>query len=178
MSTYSSPERYFMEALRTHLPSALPDFLLQQRWFGGKARAVQSVDIPDIVPLDTTSFLILARVHYASGPAETYAIPLVRASGEIPLLRLRIQPDNFTEEIFLKDALLDERFLTQLLEAIARNVSLAGNAGQIRAISTSAQQPLKPSLMHAEQSNSSVVYQQRMVLKLFRRLEEGLNPVL
>lgn len=184
MSTYSSPDRSFMEALHTHLPSALPEFLLQQRWFGGKARAIQSVEIPDIVPLDTTSYLILARIHYASGPADTYAIPLIRASGEIQFPYLRIQPDNFAEEIFLKDALSDERFLSQLLEAIARNVSIAGSAGQIRAISTSAlqafwlpgQPPLKPSLMRAEQSNSSVVYEQRMVLKLFRRLEEGLNP--
>jgi maltose alpha-D-glucosyltransferase/alpha-amylase len=38
------------------------------------------------------------------------------------------------------------------------------------------QGPLAPSLMKAEQSNSSVVYANRLVLKLFRRLEEGLNP--
>ena len=30
--------------------------------------------------------------------------------------------------------------------------------------------------MHAEQSNSSVVYEKRLVLKIFRRLEEGVNP--
>ena len=30
--------------------------------------------------------------------------------------------------------------------------------------------------MNAEQSNSSVVYEKRLVLKIFRRVEEGLNP--
>ena len=77
MPTNSSPEKSFLVCLQTHLPSALPEFLLQQRWFGGKARQIHSVEIPDIVPLTTVnSYLIFARINYASGPAETYAIPL------------------------------------------------------------------------------------------------------
>ena len=32
--------------------------------------------------------------------------------------------------------------------------------------------------MNREQSNSSVVYEKRLVLKIFRRLEKGLNPEL
>ena len=53
MPTNSSPEKSFLAALQTQLPSALPQFLLQQRWFGGKARAIHSVEISDIVPLTT-----------------------------------------------------------------------------------------------------------------------------
>ena len=82
MSTSSLPEKSFLAALQTHLPVALPQFLLQQRWFGGKARPIQSVEIPDIVPLNlVSSYLVLARVNYASGPVETYALPLVRYLG-------------------------------------------------------------------------------------------------
>jgi len=184
MSIYSSPDKSFVESLRTHLPSVLLEFLAQQRWFGGKARAIESIQISDIVPLDSLTHLILARVHYASGPDETYAIPLMRASKEFAPLCLRIQLNDSTEQIFLKDALTDEQFLTQLLEAIAKNVTLPGLRGQIRAVSTSAlpslfhlsQGPLKPSVMRAEQSNSSVAYENRLVLKLFRRVAEGLNP--
>ena len=184
MSTYPSPDKSYIDALQTHLPSLLPQFLLQQRWFGGKARAIHSVEISDIVPLDALACLILARVHYVSGPAETYAIPLIRVRKETAPPCLRIQPENFTEEIILKDALAEESFLAQLLDKIARKDSAPGTRGQIRAASTSALQslwqpgqgPLKPSLMHAEQSNSSVVYGNRLVLKLFRRVEEGFNP--
>ncbi len=174
-----------MEFLQTHLPSALPEFLLQQRWFGGKARAIQSVQVSDIVPFDSlSSYLILAKIDYAEGSAETYAIPLIRAPRETEPPVLAIQSKNGTEEIFLKNALIDERFLTRLLEAIAKNVSLPGTKGQIRCISTPAlpalwqpsQGPLKPSIMRAEQSNSSVAYENRLVLKLFRRVAEGLNP--
>ncbi|MGH9548666.1 MAG: maltokinase N-terminal cap-like domain-containing protein, partial [Terriglobales bacterium] len=74
MATSSSPERSFLAALQNNLPSVLPEFLLQQRWFGGKARQIHSVEIPDIVPITAANaYLIFVRVHYASGPLETYA---------------------------------------------------------------------------------------------------------
>ncbi len=185
MSTSSSPERSLLAALQNNLPSRLPQFLSQQRWFGGKARQIHSVEIPDIVPLPVvSSYLILARVNYANGLVETYAIPLLRTSSEAQASSLKIQPDNFSEEIVLKDALTDQQFLTYLLDAIAKGVSLPGMKGQIRAVSSSALQslwqpaqgPLLPSLMKAEQSNSSVIYGKRLVLKIFRRMEPGLNP--
>ena len=85
MSIYSSPDNSFLESLQTHLPSALPEFLAQQRWFGGKARAIESIQISDIVPLDSLAHLILATIDYVSGPVETYAIPLMRAPESLRL---------------------------------------------------------------------------------------------
>ena len=86
----------------------------------------------------------------------------------------------------LHDALADEPFLASLLDAIAQGLSFPGANGEVRAVSTKALRPLwqpsqgslTPSLVKAEQSNSSVVYGQRLVLKIFRRLEEGVNPEL
>src|SRR5689334_21939131 len=118
MSTYSSPDKSFIGVLQTQLPALLPGFLLQQRWFGGKARGIESVQISDIVSFDSLAHLILARIQYASGPAETYAIPLIRAPKEPAPPCLRIQPNDSIESIFLKDALTDEKFLIQLLDAI------------------------------------------------------------
>jgi maltose alpha-D-glucosyltransferase/alpha-amylase len=188
MPTHSSPE--VLAALKEGLPPVLPQFLERQRWFGGKARTISAVEVVDIIPFSETlrAYVILARVQYASGPAETYVIPLVRSPdgptspGDFSLLR--IQSANFPQEIILKDALTDEEFLAHLLEAIANGVSFGGASGQVRAVPTSAlpsiwqpsQGPLTPSLMQAEQSNSSVVYEERLVLKIFRRLQPGLNP--
>jgi maltose alpha-D-glucosyltransferase/alpha-amylase len=185
MPTNSSPEKSFLAYLETQLPSALPQFLLRQRWFGGKARQIKSIEIPDIVPLTTVNaYLIFARVNYAEGPAETYAIPMVRISSEGQVSSLRIHPDRSFAEIILKDALTDQQFLAHLLDAIANRASWPGIKGQVRAVPTSAleslwrpaQGPITPSLMNAEQSNSSVVYDKRLVLKMFRRVEAGLNP--
>ena len=69
MPTNPSLENSFLAALQNSLPSVLPQFLLQQRWFGGKARQIQSVEIPDIVPITAANaHLTFARVNYARGP--------------------------------------------------------------------------------------------------------------
>ena len=191
MPTSSSPQDPLLDVLKGIVPSALPEFLVKQRWFGAKARTISSVEVSDIIPFHSDglrSYFILAQVKYTSGPVETYDIPLVPAPDGAAQpdssLLLRIQPGSSPEVIVLKDALTDENFLAHLLDAIATGVSLRGARGMVRAVSTptlqSLWQPsqglLTPSLMHAEQSNSSVVYEKRLVLKMFRRLEEGLNP--
>ena len=186
MLTSSVSEESFLVALRTALPSILPEFLMQRRWFGGKARTILSVEVSDVVPFcpnTLRSYFILANVRYASGPAETYHIPLVRGPGE-PASELRFRTEHFSEDVVLHDALTDEQFLASLLDAIAQGLSFPGANGEVRAVPTKAlgplwqpsQGPLTPSLVKAEQSNSSVVYGQRLVLKIFRRLEEGENP--
>jgi maltose alpha-D-glucosyltransferase / alpha-amylase len=187
MPISSFSEESFLVALLSSLSPELPQFLVKQRWFGGKARTISSVEVSDIVPFRVNtlrSYFVLARVKYASGPAETYAIPLVCTSGESGQSLFRVQLEGSPEEIFLKDALTDEQFLTCLLDAIPSGASLSGMRGQIRAVATSAlpslwvptQGPLTPYLMHAEQSNSSVIYEKMLVLKIFRRVQQGLNP--
>jgi len=191
MPMNSSPEDLFLAALRDSPPVALPQFLIKQRWFGGKARTISSVEVSDIIPFDSDalrSYLVLAKVNYTTGPAETYDIPLVRAphgpAQPSDSSSLRVRARNFPEEIALKDALTDENFLAHLLDVVANGVAVRGAGGQVRAVSTSAlhsiwqpsQGLLMPSVMSAEQSNSSVVYEKRLVLKIFRRLEQGLNP--
>jgi maltose alpha-D-glucosyltransferase/alpha-amylase len=186
MLTSSVPEDSFLVALRGALPSILPEFLMQRRWFGGKARTMLSVEVSDVVPFcpnTLRSYFILANVRYASGPAETYQVPLVWGPGE-PTSELRVRQDKFAEDIVLHDALTDQQFLASLLNAIAQGLSFCGANGEIRAVPTKvlgalwqpSQGPLTPSLVKAEQSNSSVIYGQRLVLKIFRRAEEGLNP--
>lgn len=190
MAEALAPEESFLAALYRSLPEVLPEFLVHRRWFGGKARAIESVEISDVVPIHRPTgrwYVVLAKVGYVGGSSETYNVPLVKLSPDInrdPAAVLKFRPESNADEIVLADALADKEFLRCLLEAIAPGACFVGVKGQIRAVSTSAlatlspplQPPLPPSLMNAEQSNSSVVYGQRLVLKIFRRVEEGLNP--
>jgi maltose alpha-D-glucosyltransferase/alpha-amylase len=182
-----------LAGFRESLPPILPDFLVQRRWFGGKARVIQSVEVSDVVPLLSTDprvYLFLIHIEYTTGFGEMYALPLRLAMDEEqspagePAPSLRINWEGSSGKIVLYDALSNQPFLTFLLEAVARGDRFPGARGEVRAVSGAAlrsmwepsQGPLAPSLMKVEQSNSSVVYANRLVLKLFRRLEEGLNP--
>jgi maltose alpha-D-glucosyltransferase/alpha-amylase len=189
----SIAEESFVAVLHSYLPGVLPEFLRSRRWFGGKARRIQAVEVLDVVPVQhhaLHAYLVLAQVSYDTGPADTYDIPLVRLGGGTAQLPsdnayvLTFRPAQMSEEIVLADAMSDERFLNCLLDAIVQNAVFPGSEGGLRAVSTNAmaalwqpeQGPLAPALMRAEQSNSSVVYGQCLVLKIFRRVEQGINP--
>jgi len=62
-----------MEMLTTRpelesLRQALPEWLLRQRWFGAKTRAIDSVEIIDWAAVSTAAAIAFIHVHYAEGP--------------------------------------------------------------------------------------------------------------
>src|SRR5216684_1202040 len=156
------------------LPPILPDFLAQRRWFGGKARVIQSVEVSDVVLLLSTDpqvYLFLIHIEYATGLGETYALPLRLAMDEeqSPGGELapspRISWESSSGKIVLYDALSNQPFLTFLLEAVARGDRFTGVRGEVRAVPAAAlrsmwepsQGPLAPSLMKGEQSTLGIL---------------------
>jgi maltose alpha-D-glucosyltransferase/alpha-amylase len=175
--------------------------------FGGRGRALRSVRVREVVRFDeeeglSDAALLLLAVDYAQGEPETYALPLGFASGEraarlrerLPgALVARIEGED---EGILFDALADPELATGLLEAIARRRRFRGESeGELVAwptaafrglanpapashVASSGSVALSPALHEGEQSNSSVIFGDRFVLKLFRRLDPGINPEL
>jgi maltose alpha-D-glucosyltransferase/alpha-amylase len=198
LAVRGSWENAFRGRGKAALEAVLPYYLKPRRWFGGKARAMRSVSIIEAIPIaqgrERPKFYVtLLRVDYFEGEAETYVLPLAFAAGgladqvasEFPqaaVVRLEVEG----EEGLLFDALWDEGFCGALLQAIARRRRFDGTAGELAAGSTkvlrqlwdAAEEPLTPSVLKAEQSNTSVIYGDRFILKLFRRLDEGVNPEL
>ena len=84
----------------------------------------------------------------------------------------------------LYDALYDPAFSEALLDAIGGRRRFAGRRGEVTASPTSAYRKLRGGrgnrlearVGRAEQSNTSVVFGDRLILKLFRCLEPGINP--
>jgi trehalose synthase-fused probable maltokinase len=181
MSLYEGLRRAVAEQLATYLP--------KQRWFGGKARQIRSAELIDLVPVQAApveAFVLLARVEYDSGPGDTYVLPLLplnasteQAADRDAVLIIR-EPASAT----LNDGLKNEQFLSALLDAIGANLTFTGQRGEIRAASSSvfrtirvgSGNALRPRVLRGEQSNSSIAYGDRFILKLFRRVEEGVNP--
>jgi trehalose synthase-fused probable maltokinase len=180
---------------RDRLQEELPAFLRERRWFGGKAQPIRAVEVMDVVPFDTTAdraYLLLARVEHYEEPGQTYFVPLVEAADVAaipagangqPSPHMEL-PGEDSESILAYDATASPPFLSSLLSTMRENRSFRSQHGEVRGVSShvlerlvaDADGGLTPKLMRAEQSNTSVVYGDRLVLKLFRRVEEGINP--
>lgn len=174
----------------------LPNYLLGTRWFGAKARTITSARIAEAVKVpvgDSPSYISLVRVEYADGDPQTYVLPLRFASGEWATqieaeapqaIVARLRTGGPEGEIVAYDASWDKDFARLLLEATGSERTFSGDSGDIAAWHTPAytgvvgQDPgsLEASVMRAEQSNTSVKYSSRAIMKLFRRLEEGTSP--
>jgi maltose alpha-D-glucosyltransferase/alpha-amylase len=189
-------EHVFQGKAKTTLESALPPYLRTRRWFGGKARQVRAAAIAEVIPLpsdsDRQAYLILLMVSDVEGGSETYVLPVTIATGE-QAERLQKESPHLLiarlcqggEEGVLYDALYEKNFCQTLLTAITRRRRFKGTAGgELVAMQTSALRklqnvlgaPLDPTLSKAEQSNTSVVYGDRLIFKLFRRVSQGVNP--
>ena len=157
------------------IATGLTAWLPQQRWFGGKGRSVTSLDASGGEPIASTDDLILsvvvARVHYDDGGSEDYQV----------LLSGRPQPWGDIEHAYIGevggtyyyDAPHDPHAMTSLLDALRDGTTTADTSfHRIGEIGTE----LRARLVGAEQSNTSIVFGEELILKVFRRLAPGVNP--
>jgi maltokinase len=170
----------------TELEAALAEFLPTQRWFAGKGRAVAEVRVERSVPLRTalpSLSAVVATVAYADGGAQRYHLPVGHDRGlEARQLNHRV-PDAVIYETKgprggpFYDAARDERLGGVYLDLLSR----AATVEELRfyRVPEWTESPRGPGrLLGAEQSNSSLVFADRLILKLFRLLEPGENPEL
>jgi maltose alpha-D-glucosyltransferase/alpha-amylase len=171
----------------------LPRYLPQSRWFGAKTRSIASIVVHDWTQLPTTgapAFLAMLNVRYNDGGEESYSVPLSVARGRGAEKLVKNRPQLVLSRLttprgpaVLHDALADESACQSMLAAISENAVFKTQHGEIRAFRLAgfdqARGPGEEALPSvpgaAEQSNSSVRFGERLILKLFRRLERGVN---
>ncbi len=178
---------------RATLVRTLPQFLSSRRWFLGKRRRIRSVAVHDLIPIEKErSALIIVRLDYDDGEPDAYGLSLALALGE---KADRVRRDS--AEVILTEvrnaageqgvvfgALWDKNFSNALLEGVVRRRKFRGGRGELVAWRTSAfhklwgtRHPnLDPYRLHAEQRNSSIVFGDRFIMKMYRRLEGGVHP--
>ena len=182
----------FEPAASLALERVLPEYLKACRWFAGKARTIRSVKLSEVIPVTERASQILLTVDYLEGEPDTYALAVAFADGERAEAVRREWPKAVIAAFrgggaagVLYDALYDPNFARVLMDAIARRRRFKGRSGRLLAVPTRVFRKLHgphqavtldPSLLGAEQSNTSVLYGDRLILKVFRRLEEGVNP--
>ncbi|RIK92456.1 MAG: maltose alpha-D-glucosyltransferase [Proteobacteria bacterium] len=182
---------------RAALEGVLPSLLQERRWFGAKAGRVRSARLLDAIPMSNAgaeALLLLVRVDREPAGADTWSLPVSFAYDERAEMLMRERPQSVLVELpadrsggsrgVLYDALEDPAFCTAWLDGIARRRRWDGVAGQLTAGTTAAFRELRgdagsalqPNVLRVEQSNTSVAFGDRFVLKLYRRLVDGTNP--
>ncbi len=175
---------------RKTLASALAGVLPTRRWFGAKARQIRNLTILEAIPLASLARLLVVRVAFATGPDEVYQMPLAfmanGAEGAIAAAArwLVVEHRQGGVEGVLYDAVGDSKFCGELLAVFDEPMELIGSSGTIEIEQTvqyeslrgSRGLPLTPRVLQGEQSNSSIVFGDQLIMKLFRRVENGLNP--
>ncbi len=162
--------------------SALAAWLAGQRWYGTKSQAIAATEVQDAVTLapDPALVLALVRARLADGRDERYQLVLSFAEADA-VTRDDAPVVQRTATATVLDALADPGRARPLLTAIDAETTLDGDRGSFSfhrgdytgPLDTAG--PVRP--MGVEQSNSSIVFSDT-VLKVFRRLEPGVNPEL
>ncbi|GAA6614329.1 maltose alpha-D-glucosyltransferase [Scytonema sp. NUACC26] len=182
------------------LESVLQGYLYTCNWFNGKALTVQSTHITETVSIsskDTEAKMVWLRVEYLQGDSETYLLVFAYAEDEqarqvladnpqAVVARLEVQRIGVDSETpangILFDATADEKFLCLLVDAIAQNRFFKGMSGELAAKATDllpelrGDETLEPTILQGEFQNTYVIYGNRLFLKIFRKLEEGMHP--
>ncbi|MEW5803115.1 MAG: maltose alpha-D-glucosyltransferase [bacterium] len=171
----------------------LPSFLRSSRWFGGKSRRIQQVKIVKTIPMSKNSpavYLLFLDVHYTEGMPEVYLLPLTFAHETQAQQIMEDHPQGVIARVridevmgIIYDGVYSEKFRQDLLLMVSKRQKIRDDGGELAAYPGKAlrgfmkekQLPFESLVLKGEQSNSSILYGNRLFLKLFRRLEEGMN---
>jgi maltose alpha-D-glucosyltransferase/alpha-amylase len=188
---------------REMLERILPGYLPKQRWFGAKSRTIESVSVVDWAELPGGSgvaapALFFLQVCYwaeskdKAPECDLYQLPLALTSGfEAVEAARESAPGSIVVALMtpqgpavLQDATAREDLRQGLLGLIEGDGSaaLGGGDGQVvgrhgaRLAEVRGEEALASRTGSAEQSNTSILYGRKLILKLFRRLQTGENP--
>lgn len=168
---------------------SLPLYLAKRRWFAGQERPSSSVRLLYVIPLaEHTDAPLLAEVEVqGAAGVERYRLPLAavpeRAVGnDLPqqLALARLRRGRRVE--LLTDAFSLPQFSQHILSLLREQSMLRSAAGEIQfraepgllALETFDESAFK--LLSAEQSNSSALLGEQLLVKLLRRGFPGIHP--
>ncbi|MEA1929239.1 MAG: putative maltokinase [Candidatus Auribacterota bacterium] len=177
---------------RKELESRLPDFLRKCRWFGGKAKSISGIKAlaGEFLPKTRNkTFFLTVIVSYEDYPDDHYLLPLsCRFTGQeeppgdisMPLARIRIGG----REGIIYDASGNPEFRKACFNLIAREEVTGGEEEYLHGIpgkSLRGKMKYRTSLpesrlLRKEQSNTSFIYGNEYILKLYRRVTDTSNP--
>jgi len=172
---------------RGAVESAIAGWIGAQRWFGGGGRQVRSAAVRDAVPVtdggEAARFL-LVEIQYVEGEPETYAVPLAFARG---IEAERLEADRPRAAIarlaledgagILFDATARPSFDRALVALMATRKAVAGDRGALAGVPEAKIRGIGEldSRVGSTDRSTHVVFGDRWILKLGRRIEAGIH---
>ena len=169
----------------------LPTYIRSCRWFGSKARTFRHLKVIEQLPISAHADgaqLWFIEISYLDAPTETYAIPVKIAAGDMARSVSQNSPHAIiarfaaSDGAVLFDAMWDGTFRSQLFEAVVGRQAMKARAGDFVGVIASGLESdqtvisANSEVVGGEQSNSSVLFDNKFFLKLYRKIEDGLNP--
>jgi maltokinase len=154
------------------------EWLPHQRWYAGRSRELAAADPAVSVPLGDDLDLVLLDVSYADGTSERYQVIVRWNTGPIEEYA-DVATIGTDGDRIAYDALYDPAAGKYLLSLIDTSATVGPPDAEVHFLKepdVSLPLDVAPHLMGAEQSNTSVVFEQEAVLKIFRRITPGTNP--
>jgi maltose alpha-D-glucosyltransferase/alpha-amylase len=189
-----SAEDIFSDVTLEAISRMAPRVLRTRPWFLGKNHAITNITFTEIVPLpDTSAYLLVMLVEYGDADPEQYLVSLSVAVGDKAEAILRNRPEVALARLegldtkvmgILYGAAVDRDFSDALLKAIVRRRRIKGRSGEMvgshtrafRAAWSTVHSNLEPAAQSVDQYNAEINFGNDFVLKLYRRIEPGLNP--
>ncbi|MGC2108544.1 MAG: maltose alpha-D-glucosyltransferase [Candidatus Korobacteraceae bacterium] len=187
-------EDVFSEDTLQKLQHIIPRVLRTRPWFLGRQRYITGLSLQNVLALpETSAHLLFLNVEYGDGDPEVYLVPISVSTGDRSEAILHDRPDVVLARLdgpgpettaLLYGATFDRDFGDSLLRAIVRRRKIKGEAGELIGAHTRAfrqawkgvRSHLEPSPQQTDQCFTVINYGDDFVLKLYRKLEEGINP--
>ena len=184
---------------RPAMAARLVAYANERRWFRGKSLKITERHLVDEIPLDAPALadaanvLLIAEVHYETAAPDLYIVPLARAAPEaVPLLRAE-RPEALIggaengQDDGLVDGLATGSAAAALFDLAHTGGTRRGGHGELvgerselfsRIVPAAGAAALGLRVAGVEQTNSTVIFGDRAILKAYRQLTVGPNPEL
>ena len=173
-------QQFSESTYRKRFTDRLPEYLPRQRWFTAKGKGLASAGIERVLSVTDDTAIVVIRLAFDDGSVEYFQMPIAELK-DGAVEEYAAQYPQYVAVRLPQSALVDAvpllHFRTAVYELIHRGATKADGltceAGRLLFSAPASSPSTVPAL---DTSNTAIVYSDRYFFKLFRKLDEGLNP--